>query len=57
MGFLEDLLGIESVEDPGAARKKRLDDDAFKRRLLANAAAFSAMELSGLNIGDQFSGN
>lgn len=50
MGFLEDLLGIE---DPGAARKKRIDDDTFKRAVLREAAAFSAMARAGLDIGDR----
>lgn len=47
MGFLEDLLGT----DPGAARTKRIDDFVFKRRLLREASAFSAMARSGIDIG------
>ena len=48
MGFLDDLLGNS---DPGAARKKRIDDDTFKRAVLREAAAFSAMSRAGLDIG------
>jgi len=48
MGFLDDLLGIE---DPGAKRRKRIDDDTFKRAVLREAAAFSAMSRAGLDIG------
>ena len=50
MGFLDDLLGIE---DAGAKRKKRIDDDTFRRAVLREAAAFSAMSRAGLDIGDR----
>jgi len=50
MGLLDDILGREN---PGAARKKRIDDDTFRRSVIANAAAFSAMEKAGLDIGPQ----
>jgi len=51
MGFLDDLLG--GIEDPGAARKKRIDDDTFRRAVFKNASMFSAMERVGLNVGPQ----
>ena len=50
MGFLDDLLGIE---DAGAKRKKRIDDDTFRRAVFKNASMFSAMERVGLNTGPQ----